>query len=189
MTESREARTQMAGPRLAIRVAAMIEDAFASRSDLTQRDVAKRLGVGEARVSQLLHGDGNLHIASVARLFAALDMSLDFSITSADGTPIEPTSRRGGRRSKRDSSIDEEGSALGDSRPTDAYKKIRVYTHQVRLEPDGDIDRVVSVAFNQPEGVPIDFPMLTEASEFESLVSEMPHKFRTSEFRAEKVQS
>lgn len=41
-------------------------------SGMTQNDLAARLGVTKGRISQLLNGDGNMYLASLARLLGAM---------------------------------------------------------------------------------------------------------------------
>jgi len=76
MTESDprsiDAREQsMAAARLSVETIALMNRLF-EESGISQRELARRLGVGEARVSQLLHGGGNVRIATLARVLHAL---------------------------------------------------------------------------------------------------------------------
>lgn len=87
----------LAAARGALRVAQLLQLAK-QRSGLTSRMLAERLGVGESRVSQVLNGDGNLHIATVVRFLHAMGYELEFSATAmADGAPLQLPRRRGAR--------------------------------------------------------------------------------------------
>lgn len=127
----------MAGPRLAIRVAELLRLAH-SQSGLSQREMAEALGVGEARVSQILNGDGNLHIATVARAFAAMGCHAELKVfdSAQEEVRIEP------RRPRRKS--------------TDV-----TYVHPVAAA-DGRVRNVYSWSFTRVEGSPVDFPMQAE---------------------------
>lgn len=66
-------------------------------SGLTQRELASRLGVGESRVSQILHGDGNVRVATLARVLRASGYRVRLDVQPADlDTPVipRPTPRR-----------------------------------------------------------------------------------------------
>lgn len=85
----------MAGPRLAIHVAELIRAAH-DRAGLSHEQIATLLGVSVGRVSQIINGDGNFHIATVGRIFAALGCELSIHATDASGI-VEPA-RRARRR-------------------------------------------------------------------------------------------
>lgn len=91
MTEHDE--VSMAGPELAIRVAEIIRLAHA-RSGLHHDEIAARLNVSVGRVSQILNGDGNFHIATVARILAAMDCKAEFRAADKSGEKIRFVSRR-----------------------------------------------------------------------------------------------
>jgi DNA-binding phage protein len=87
----------LAAARAALRAAQLLQLAK-QRSGLTSRMLADRLGVGESRVSQVLNGDGNLHIATVARFLHAMGYELELSATAVtDGAPLQLPSRSGAR--------------------------------------------------------------------------------------------
>ena len=87
----------LAAARGALRVAQLLQVAK-QRSGLTSRALADRLGVGESRVSQVLNGDGNLHIATVARFLHAMGYELQLSATAVtDGVPLQLPRRPGVR--------------------------------------------------------------------------------------------
>jgi transcriptional regulator with XRE-family HTH domain len=83
------------------------------RSDMTQVDLADKLGVRRSAVNQVLKGDGNMHVARLAAYLHALGFTLDLAIVPLDaaqervrpgddGLPTAGTSpREGSRRGKR----------------------------------------------------------------------------------------
>jgi len=90
--ETPEGRQGLAAAAAASRVGALLEQTFA-RSELTQDELARALGVTKGRVSQVLHGDGNVHIATVARFLAAMDTQLVISAQGTEGRMLESESR------------------------------------------------------------------------------------------------
>lgn len=131
---------RLAGPRLAIRVAELIRRAVA-QSGLQQREIAERMGISESRLSQIVNGDGNLHTATVARLFAATHCALDLRVFDHDGHEVEIQRRR--HRAGR--------------------AQTAVYIHPVEAE-DGSIHPVVSYAHNSVEGTPRDLPIRVKSA-------------------------
>ncbi len=73
-------------------------------SQLDQKALAERLGVTQGRVSQVLHGDGNMKIAAVAKYLRALGYETRLTaspVTSGlPALPLEPR-RRGPREPQR----------------------------------------------------------------------------------------
>jgi transcriptional regulator with XRE-family HTH domain len=69
-------------------------------SGLSHREIASRLEITEGRVSQVLNGDGNVHVATLARFMHAMGYDLSLrAIPFADGRePLEITSRRERKR-------------------------------------------------------------------------------------------
>ncbi|MDR3201810.1 MAG: hypothetical protein LBT54_01520 [Bifidobacteriaceae bacterium] len=61
----------LAAARVAVGVSALLGRAFEA-SGLQGRQPAKRLGVTEGRVSQVLHGDGNIRVATLGRYLKAM---------------------------------------------------------------------------------------------------------------------
>ncbi|MFJ6374152.1 helix-turn-helix domain-containing protein [Pseudarthrobacter oxydans] len=78
----------------------MLAVAFSTRSDIDQKDLAKLVGVTEGRVSQVLHGDGNVHIGTLGRYMAALGYELELSAKVLD-PKVPPLKMPTPRRSKR----------------------------------------------------------------------------------------
>ena len=92
----------MAAARLAIKASRLLLEAFAARKDIGQRDLAESVGVTEGRVSQVLHGDGNVHVATLARYMAALGYELELTAKPIDSMApsIRPKPKRGKNRSR-----------------------------------------------------------------------------------------
>ncbi|WP_105035158.1 helix-turn-helix domain-containing protein [Cryobacterium aureum] len=65
-----------AAAELAMEMSEILIHAFRVRTDIDQKDLAERLGVSEGRVSQVLHGDGNVHVATIAKYLRALGYAL-----------------------------------------------------------------------------------------------------------------
>lgn len=95
-----EGRMGMAAARLAISTARMLNAAFSARSDIDQKALAGLVGVTEGRVSQVLHGDGNVHVATLARYMSALGYELEL-VAKPVTTDAPPLKARTPRRSKR----------------------------------------------------------------------------------------
>jgi transcriptional regulator with XRE-family HTH domain len=75
---------EVAAARTALRVAQLLQLAK-ERSGITSRALAERLGIGESRVSQVLNGDGNLHVATISRFLHAMGYELELAATVMDG--------------------------------------------------------------------------------------------------------
>jgi transcriptional regulator with XRE-family HTH domain len=85
--------------RLAVNAVAVMNRARET-ADVSQRVLAERLGVGESRVSQILHGDGNVRMATLARVLRALGYQVRLDVQPVDqDTPVIP--RREPRRTRR----------------------------------------------------------------------------------------
>lgn len=127
----------MAGPRLAIRVAEMIRAAH-SRSGLSHEEIASRLGVSVGRVSQILNGDGNFHIATVGRMFAALDCGVDLRAVDAQGEAVTIPGRRRSQRGSRRG-----GQEVETQRVSSISDEERVHIYRMSLVgEDGGFDGV-----------------------------------------------
>jgi transcriptional regulator with XRE-family HTH domain len=124
---------EMAGARLAVRVAELIRLAMKA-SGLSQRELADRLGVGEARVSQIVNGDGNLRLASIARVFAALGYEAELKVYGGDHQELRIT-------------------------PRSARRKARGTHFSLAFETnDGQLQKIESYAPRRIAGRPVDFP-------------------------------
>jgi transcriptional regulator with XRE-family HTH domain len=95
-----EGRISMAAARLAISASRMLASAFSARADIDQKALAGLIGVTEGRVSQVLHGDGNVHVATLARYMTALGYEVELTAKSVDAS-APPLKARKPRRSKR----------------------------------------------------------------------------------------
>lgn len=99
--ETEEGRLSLAAASLATQVASLIERAK-ERSNLSGKQLAERLGVTEGRVSQVLNGDGNVRVATLARFLGACGFELHMTARplSGEGSVLECHSSprpRGGR--------------------------------------------------------------------------------------------
>ena len=93
---------ELAAARLASLVTGLLERVEAD-SSLLHKDVAEAMGVTPGRVSQLMSGDGNLRVATLARLLDAFgyELSLTARPKSGAGAPVSvpaPPRRRRGKR-------------------------------------------------------------------------------------------
>lgn len=113
----------MAGPRLAIQVAELIRVAH-QRSGMPHEVIASRLGVSVGRVSQILNGDGNFHVATVARVLKALGCNAELSARDSRGERIEFATRR---RRSAPSAHDGEKDATTSRPETVAGDRVQVY--------------------------------------------------------------
>jgi len=68
-------RASLAAAALANAVGSLMEQAI-DGSGLSKQEIASRMGVTPARISQLLSGDGNVRIATLARLLEATDFEV-----------------------------------------------------------------------------------------------------------------
>ena len=80
---------------LALEVSVILDHAFRARVGVSQQDLADKLGVTAGRVSQVLNGDGNLHVATVGRYLRALGYELGLRPKSVvtDAPELERDSR------------------------------------------------------------------------------------------------
>jgi transcriptional regulator with XRE-family HTH domain len=97
----------MAAAELCVRVADVLNLAL-DQSGKTQKELAERLGIGESRVSQVLRGDGNMHIATFARFLRGIGYRSRLVLEVAEeDVPdfVEPRPRR--KRAARESSAND----------------------------------------------------------------------------------
>ncbi|MFE5871974.1 helix-turn-helix domain-containing protein [Streptomyces roseifaciens] len=71
-----------AGSRLARHATASLAGLLAERG-MTRKDLADTMGVSPGRVSQILSGDENLTMRSLAAVAAALDVKMEISFSDA----------------------------------------------------------------------------------------------------------
>ena len=86
-------RAESSAAKLARQVLILFEEAL-SHAGQSQKELAETLGVTPGRVSQLLHGDGNVRIASLARAMDALGYEVFLSAESQSLPAIVPRVRR-----------------------------------------------------------------------------------------------
>lgn len=79
---------EQAAADLTVRVANLLNQAFAARPDLDQNALASLLGVTKGRVSQVLHGDGNVHVATAAKYLRALGYEVELSAVPVDKSAV-----------------------------------------------------------------------------------------------------
>ncbi|WP_432978622.1 hypothetical protein [Dactylosporangium sp. CA-233914] len=96
---TRKGAQGMAAARLAIQIVRLLVTAK-SQSRLTNRDLADELDVTEGRVSQVLNGDGNIHIGTLARFMHAMGYALEIVAMPlrSDREPIYGAAKRLRRR-------------------------------------------------------------------------------------------
>jgi len=93
---TREGRLAMAGARAAVSTVTLINQAL-DTSGLNRAELAAILEVTPGRVSQVLNGDGNLRVSTIARFLRAAGYRLKLTAEPADAgiAPLrEPASRR-----------------------------------------------------------------------------------------------
>ena len=85
---------EMAAAGGSIEGAALLVRVFA-QTGLSQRELARRAGVTEGRVSQVLSGEENLRLATVARYLEVMGYTLNLSaINKETGAVVEARQRR-----------------------------------------------------------------------------------------------
>ncbi|MGO4433282.1 helix-turn-helix domain-containing protein [Paenarthrobacter sp. RAF9] len=122
-----EGRLGMAAAKLALETARLLSLAFSARKDLDQRRIAEMIGVSEGRVSQVLNGDGNVHIATLAKYMNALGYELELLAKPivAEARPLRMKSRR------------REGRAAA------AGKRVLTYNYQMTTLRDSGVGKEV----------------------------------------------
>jgi transcriptional regulator with XRE-family HTH domain len=84
-----EGRISLAAARLALRISDLLHSAKI-RSGHSSKQIADQLGITEGRVSQILNGSGNLHVATVARFLAACGFELSVKTVPLGTKPSSP---------------------------------------------------------------------------------------------------
>ncbi len=87
---------EMSAARLAVAASSALESALYS-SGMTQRELAEVLGVTESAVSQVLNGDGNLRLATLARYLRAMGCEAHIDLVPAGPEGPSLPARRGPR--------------------------------------------------------------------------------------------
>jgi transcriptional regulator with XRE-family HTH domain len=93
---SPEGRLSLAAARLALRISELLHSAKI-RSGQSSKQIADQLGVTEGRVSQILNGSGNLHVATVGRFLAACGFELNVKTVPLGTKPSSPQREKRGR--------------------------------------------------------------------------------------------
>jgi predicted XRE-type DNA-binding protein len=71
----------------------LLQTALAS-TGVTQKQLAEKLGIGESRVSQVVNGDGNIKLTTLARYMRALGYAVTVSVTPVERNIPELTRER-----------------------------------------------------------------------------------------------
>lgn len=74
--ESREMRGYRSSARLRARVLAVLSAAL-DRESISRTELAKRLGIKKSAVSQVLNGNGNIQLSTLAEYMSALNLEVD----------------------------------------------------------------------------------------------------------------
>lgn len=94
-----EGARELAAAEIMVKASTLMWKAF-EQSGLTQKDLADALGVSEGRVSQILHGDGNIRLSTLARYLRATGYLARLDAVPADAS-IRPLQARSPRRNGR----------------------------------------------------------------------------------------
>lgn len=97
-----EGRIEMAAAEATLDAVGLLNKAVRT-CGLSQKEIAEALGVGGSRVSQVLTGDGNLKIATLARYLRAAGYALRLEAVPVDANARELPKPRS--RSRRDSDV------------------------------------------------------------------------------------
>jgi transcriptional regulator with XRE-family HTH domain len=91
MPDTQEAWTAYETQQLRYKILTAVEERLL-KLDLTQQQLAGKMGISEGRISQILSGEQNLTIRTLAALAAALEA--EFSISLVDRNPVGSPTRR-----------------------------------------------------------------------------------------------
>ena len=94
-----EGARELSAAEVMVRATTLLNRAF-EQSGLTQRELAKTLGVTEGRVSQVLNGDGNVRLSTLARYLRATGYltRIEADPATPDVPPLVPPRRKRSRR-------------------------------------------------------------------------------------------
>lgn len=94
-----EGARELAAAEAMVKASTLMWKAF-EQSGLSQRELAEALSVSEGRVSQILHGDGNVRLSTLARYLRATGYLTRIEAEPADETvaPLRSRVQRGRRR-------------------------------------------------------------------------------------------
>ena len=76
-----------AAARAAVSAVGLMNDAYAMSSMETRRELAEAVGVSEGRISQLLNGDGNVRVSTLARVLKASGFDLKLNLAVVPDSP------------------------------------------------------------------------------------------------------
>lgn len=82
-----------AAARAAVRAVGLMNEAFSTSTLGARRELAEAVGVSEGRISQLLNGDGNVRVSTLARLLKASGFDLELSLAGVDDSPNRSSRR------------------------------------------------------------------------------------------------
>lgn len=83
MDDEPQHNLELAAARAEVRVIHLLQRAFEG-SELSQKDLAQRVGVTEGRVSQVLNSEGNLRVTTIARYLRALGYRFEMNAEPQD---------------------------------------------------------------------------------------------------------
>ncbi|WP_349270925.1 helix-turn-helix domain-containing protein [Mycolicibacterium parafortuitum] len=141
-----EGAVDLAAAEVSRQVATLLAQAL-NASPRDQRQLASILGVSEARVSQVVNGDGNLRVGAVAKYMRALGYKVRILATGAEeGLPDLPKAAPTGRPRRRKVDIPRTG-GLGQFQ----------YLYTFEAEPVEDADfhsaRQPATISDRPKGI------------------------------------
>lgn len=143
--ESAEAQDQAAAD-LSLRIVDLLNLGLQS-AGISQKELSEMVGVGESRVSQVMRGDGNIHIATFAKYLRAMgyEATLTVSIADAEARPfVEPQPKK--RRSRKKAEQQEHVHIIQQPYMDTAGTSMAFTVVRTPLEyPDGWMDRPVTV--------------------------------------------
>lgn len=96
-----EGARELAAAEVMVRASTLMWKAF-EQSGLTQRELAEALGVTEGRVSQILHGDGNVRLSTLARYLRATGYLTKLDAVPADASTAPLRTRANRRHNRRE---------------------------------------------------------------------------------------
>lgn len=135
----------LAAATAAARIARLF-NAGKNASGLNSKEIALKLSITEGRVSQILNGDGNVHIATAARFLRA--MGYELSISAVPAEPNRPPLSLSGRRPRRQATRESE-------KTFDVYLQ-KFLTHEGPMEVPMVVpanDTLRTVPFGSPTAV------------------------------------
>lgn len=93
LTESLEGKKLLNQERLIVKVTERFLELM-ERQDVTQKDLAKRLGVKPPRISKLLSGKSNMTLRTLSDICTVMDVPIVIQIGESDAVLLEQTNKR-----------------------------------------------------------------------------------------------